>query len=79
LGFIFAPYHISYHIEHHLYPYVPVFRLHQVHKYLEQNPIYKAKAHITRGYLQLFRELIRSSEQDHPTPLQSGASPSQSR
>jgi fatty acid desaturase len=58
LGFIFAPYHISYHIEHHLYPYVPVFRLPEVHKRLKDNPIYQSKAHITRGYLQLFRELI---------------------
>ena len=77
LGFIFAPYNISYHIEHHLYPYVPVFRLPQVHKQLQNNPIYNSKAHITRGYLQLFRELIRTNEQDSSTPVQSGASPSQ--
>ncbi len=68
LGFIFAPYNISYHIEHHLYPYVPVFRLNQLHRRLRENSIYKSKAHITRGYLQLFRELIGSNAETTPTP-----------
>jgi fatty acid desaturase len=71
LGFIFAPYNISYHTEHHLYPYVPVFRLNQLHRRLRDNPVYKSKAHITRGYLQLFRELIVSNGESKPTPASS--------
>lgn len=75
LGFIFAPYNISYHIEHHLYPYVPVFRLHQVHKKLQTNPVYQSNAHITRGYLQLFRELISEGETDAPMPVEPASRP----
>lgn len=66
LSFIFAPYNISYHIEHHLYPYVPVFRLSKLHKRLKQNPTYSSNAHITRGYLQLLRELIGSDRANTP-------------
>lgn len=57
LQFIFAPYNISYHVEHHLYPNVSVFRLPELHKRLRQNPTYVTTAHVTGGYGQLFREL----------------------
>lgn len=67
LQFIFAPYHISYHIEHHLYPYVSVFRLRDLHGHLRDNPTYQAHAHVTRGYLQLFRELTGAND-PNPSP-----------
>jgi len=61
LQFIFAPYNISYHVEHHLYSGVSVFRLPEVHKLLERNPTYASTAHVTRGYLQFFKELTGRS------------------
>lgn len=57
LQFIFAPYHISYHVEHHLYSSVSVFCLPEVHKLLQRNPTYASTAHVTRGYRQFFKEL----------------------
>jgi fatty acid desaturase len=71
LQFIFAPYNITYHIEHHLYPYVPVFYLRKLHGRLRENPIYASNAHITRGYLQLFRELTAANGESNSTRARS--------
>ena len=54
--FLLAPYNMSFHIEHHLYPSVPVFRLRALHKHLMKNPLYAARARVT-GYRGLFSEL----------------------
>ena len=75
LQFVFAPYNISYHIEHHLYPSVPVFRLRRLHGRLRENPTYAANAHITRGYLELFRELTGGNSQDGPPPVHTNDAP----
>ncbi len=53
---LFAPYGINYHIEHHMYPSVPYYRLPELHQYLMTKPEYAQNAHITRGYQGLFRE-----------------------
>lgn len=55
--FLFAPHNMAYHIEHHLYPSVPVFRLKKLHHTLLQNPEYAARARVAHGYPALFREL----------------------
>ena len=54
--FLLAPYNMSFHIEHHLYPSVPVFRLRALHKHLMKNPLYAARARVT-SYRGLFGEL----------------------
>ncbi len=59
--FLFAPYNISYHIEHHLFPSVPVFRLRSVHDRLRANPDYQQNAHVTPGHGSLIRELTKAS------------------
>jgi fatty acid desaturase len=56
-GFLFAPYNMSYHIEHHLFPTVPVFRLRALHHHLMQIPQYAAKARVSYGFPALFGEL----------------------
>lgn len=56
-GFLLAPYNMSYHVEHHLYPSVPVFRLKSLHKVLMRQPAYFVRARVTRSYRQLVREL----------------------
>ena len=48
---------VNFHAEHHLFPSVPFFRLHRLHKALMQDAHYRAQAVVTRGYLgELFTE-----------------------
>lgn len=56
LAAIFAPYNISYHIEHHMYPSVPCFNLAKLYKQIRNHPEYVRHAHVTRGYRGLFSE-----------------------
>jgi len=70
LQFILAPYNISYHVEHHLYSGVSVFRLPELHRLLERNPTYTSTAHVTRGYRQFFKELRGTA-----MPATTGAGP----
>lgn len=55
--YLLIPYNVSYHIEHHLFPSIPTFRLRDLHSKLESNPVYAENAHVTRGHRALFREL----------------------
>lgn len=55
--FLFAPHNMAYHIEHHLYPAVPVFRLRKLHETLQRNPEFAARARVAHGYPALLREL----------------------
>ena len=66
--FLLIPYNVSYHIEHHMFPSIPTFRLRDVHGKLERNPVYAANAHITRGHRELFRELTGAAP-PHETRL----------
>lgn len=62
--FFFAPHHVGYHIEHHLYPGVPFYNLPQLHDMLMAMPEYKDKAHITHGFLRgLFHDLSGDHKQ----------------
>ena len=62
--YLLIPYNVSYHIEHHMFPSIPTFRLRGLHRKLRTNPVYAANAHITRGHRELFRELtgLKKSE-----------------
>jgi fatty acid desaturase len=55
---ILAPYNVSYHIEHHLYPGVPGFVLHRVHASLRGVNEYNRLAHMTPGYPSLVLEFL---------------------
>jgi fatty acid desaturase len=48
-GFLFMPHNVGYHIEHHLYPQVPFYRLPKLHALLMQRAQYAEKANVTRG------------------------------
>jgi fatty acid desaturase len=52
------PKNANYHLEHHLYPSVPFYRLPELHRLLLQQPGYRASAHFTRGYLGVLRECL---------------------
>jgi fatty acid desaturase len=54
---LFAPHGTNYHLDHHLYPSVPFYRLKELHHRLMANPAYAGSAHITHGYITgLWRE-----------------------
>lgn len=48
----------NYHLEHHLYPGVPCYRLHKVHKFLKENKIYEqTQAKIEPSFFSAYRHL----------------------
>jgi fatty acid desaturase len=61
---LIAPYGVNFHLEHHLFPSVPGYNLRRLHRGLMQDPEFAERAHITRGYVGLFRELMRPEVSD---------------
>jgi fatty acid desaturase len=53
-----APYGVSYHLEHHLFPSVPGYQLPKLHRTLMQDDEFRTKAHITKGYMGVICELM---------------------
>ena len=53
------PNNINYHIEHHLYPSVPFYRLPEIHNFLMHNFEYREKSHITYNFRNLVEECTR--------------------
>jgi fatty acid desaturase len=56
--FLLGPHHVSYHLEHHLYPGVPHYNLPALHRALAQDPRF-ARAMVGDSYLGALRECIR--------------------
>jgi fatty acid desaturase len=50
------PKNANYHLEHHLFPSVPFYRLPELHRRLMNLPSYRDSVHISRGYLDVLRE-----------------------
>jgi fatty acid desaturase len=57
--FLFSPHNLSYHIEHHLYPSIPCYRLRKAHRLIKETSQYRENGHVTYGFVRLFSELIR--------------------
>jgi fatty acid desaturase len=55
--FFFGPHNMAYHIEHHMFPSVPVFNLKGLHEHLMRNPDYSARAHVSASTGALIAEL----------------------
>lgn len=51
-----CPKNVSYHLDHHLYPSVPFYRLPELHARLAATPAFRERAHVTRTYLGVLRE-----------------------
>lgn len=49
---------VNYHLEHHLYPSVPFYRLPELHGLLMERESYRRHAHVTRGYWRVFGECV---------------------
>ncbi len=62
---LIAPKNVQYHVEHHLYPSVPFHRLPRLHRRLLEQPAYRERLHLTRGYLAMLRECARSARRSH--------------
>ena len=54
--FLIAPNHINYHVEHHLYPGVPFYRLPKLHRLLMEHAEFRKKAHTSYTYLGVLQE-----------------------
>lgn len=52
--FFMAPHHVGYHLEHHLYMYIPHYRLARVHRLLDEAGALEG-AEIARGYAGVWR------------------------
>lgn len=53
-----APRNVNFHLEHHLYPSVPFFRLPQLHAVLMKDAVFQSKAHVTSTYWGVLRECV---------------------
>jgi fatty acid desaturase len=76
--FFVAPRNINFHIEHHLYPSVPFFRLPQLHAMLMKDPVYQSKAHVTSTYWGVLRECVAAADKGVTRRCSDGARPTQS-
>jgi fatty acid desaturase len=57
MKFLFGPHNMAYHIEHHLFPEVPVFKLKRLHQELMKHPGYAQRARVTHGHQALLDAL----------------------
>jgi fatty acid desaturase len=53
-----VPRQISYHLEHHLYPHIPFYRLQDLHDELMKNENFRQQGHVTHTYWQTLQELV---------------------
>jgi fatty acid desaturase len=49
----------NYHLEHHLFPSVPFYRLPELHNLLMQQPAFRESAHFTRSYWGVLKECVQ--------------------
>lgn len=57
---LLAPLNVGYHLEHHLYPAVPFYRLGELHRRLMAVEHFREHAHITRGVRGVVEECANS-------------------
>lgn len=56
-SFFLAPFHVAYHLEHHLYPGVPAYNLPALHRALHETGHYD-RANVVHGYRAALREVV---------------------
>jgi fatty acid desaturase len=55
---VFGPHNVGLHVEHHLYPSVPFYRLPDLRQVLRADAEFSALCHTSPGYHQTIRELV---------------------
>ncbi len=64
-----APYYVNYHLEHHLFYYVPCYNLPKVHRLLAAGP-HGARMEVAPGYAAVLRKATaRPADEDRPGQL----------
>jgi fatty acid desaturase len=61
LRFFIAPHHVNYHLEHHLFMFVPHYRLPDAHRLLAQAGVLE-RAEISPSYAQMLRRIMSRPE-----------------
>lgn len=51
MAYLITPFHVNYHLEHHLFPQVPYFHLKELHSELMKQEFFRNEAPISRNYL----------------------------
>lgn len=67
-AFLFAPHHVSMHLDHHLFPYVPWHRLPELHRRLLTNPEYRSRAQNNVGLIFGSQSLLADVVRVHDDP-----------
>jgi len=67
---LIAPWGLNYHLEHHLFPSVPCFRLKELHELLMTRQPYPEIAHVTHGY---FSGVLLDCASTRPAPAATSA------
>lgn len=58
--FFFAPFHMNFHAEHHLFPYVPHYRLPRLRQIVMESADHRALVQWRQGYLGFVRHFLRA-------------------
>ena len=53
-----ASHGVQFHMEHHLYPSVPIYKLRALHEALCEDPVYAANLHVSRGHHRALLECV---------------------
>ena len=64
--FFLAPFHMNYHAEHHLFPYVPHYKLPALRRKIMASPNHSSLVQWRRGYLSFAREFLRAQRGTTP-------------
>lgn len=60
--FFLAPYNLGYHTEHHLFPFIPFYRLSQLHQLLISTPDYRDKIYTEHSYRGVIKSCMYNSK-----------------
>ncbi len=70
---LFAPYYVNYHLEHHLFFYVPAYNLPKIHALLMQGP-HADRMEVEHGYSRvLLKATARPATEDRPGAIVNAA------
>jgi fatty acid desaturase len=56
----------NHHLEHHLFPSVPFYRLPELHRLLMEQPAFRDRAYLTQGYWGVLRDCVTVKRAESP-------------